>query len=344
MSTKLLAFWIDDQDQTEESQNLSSDLLRIVWTHPTRFKSSLTTMKGSDLPDIFLVDLYLNQKPNSENVFFQDHGLTPGALIREKFPEHPIYLVTNQENKNGYADLSKWSQATESVFDRILTVKELQRYQKNEQSLYYDALDYKTIRADTPRGDVKALIDLLRVPDSCEKLISLTLPDNLRNGLTPDTDSEGEGNTISFSRWVRRQLMVVPGILSDSLRISTLLGVNEVGFEKIAEIFSKAKYSGVFNGTHKSLWWVNEVTQLLFSEPGAADVDSDEPWSISNKIFDIQAEQRSRCAVCSEPFPETVGMDLDNKKESPVHIRCSQPDISKQRYLYFDGFRSFRKN
>jgi hypothetical protein len=344
LSDIVSVLWVDDEDRTVDAKNLSSESLSIEWQHPEALETKLKEYEGAKntIPDLFLIDFYLGQKESVNGEKYTHSGLTSSALIREKYPEYPIYLVTAEETGNGDANLSIWSQAAECTFDYILTLKKIQREGKN--ILYYDALDFKVIRSKTPRGDIQALFDLLKVPTSVKEKIKLILPDELKSGLVPETNINPEGNVISFTRWVRGSLFANPGLLYNKLYTATLLGVNFKGFDRISQKFRKALYTGIFSKTTEPKWWASELNDVVFSYKKAQQIKSSDTWVVSTTIFSIPEEERSKCIMCNESFPETVGANADNPAEiKPVHYKCSMPDPNKKGQLYFDGYRVFRR-
>ena len=344
MSENVSILWVDDYDRKDDIKNLRSKRLNIEWVHPEDFSSKLQQYKSvKTAPDLFLIDFYLDLKPNDKGEKYRYHGLAVNALIRDKYPEHPIYLVTEEETGNGDARLSVWAQAAECAFDNILTLKEILR--KGKETLYYDALDYREIRDRTSRNKINTLLELLKAPASIKEKITLVLPDQLKSGLMPKSSDNPEGNTISFTRWVRELLFPHPGLLYNKLYTATLLGVNSDGFNRISRKFEKALYRGIFSITTEPKWWPSEINDILFSFKKAQQGRSSDTWSVSTTIFSIPETEISKCVVCNESFPETVGTNIDNPQEiDPVHFKCSTPDKNRQGQLYFEGHRVFNKD
>ncbi len=346
MSDTVSVLWVDDEDRKEDVKNLSSESLNIEWRHPEDLETKLQEYKSATatIPDLFLIDFYLDQKPGRSGKKYTYRGLTPTALIREEYPEYPIYLVTEAETENGDASLSRWTQAVECTFDKILTLKQLQREEKDRRILYYDALDYRSVRKEPKGSDISALFGLLKAPDAVRDKIKLIMPDDLKSGLMPENGANPEGNTISFTRWVRGSLFANPGLLYDKLSSATLLGVNFEGFDRISRKFRKALYTGIFSKTTDPKWWASELNDVVFSYKKAQRIKSSDTWVVSTTIFSIPEEERSKCIICNESFPETVGANADNPAEiKPVHYKCSMPDPNKKGQLYFDGYRVFRR-
>lgn len=343
MTRNVRVLWIDDDPKRgEDARNLASvrKNLTVEFLHPRDLDEKLGQYKDSDGTgwDIFLVDYYLNQK-EKDSQRYEYLGLTVAANIREKFMEYPIYLVTARMD-DGKAKLDGWAQAAEASFDAILTLKDVQR---QGAIIYYDALDYQSVR-QCARGNLEALLELVAAPQGVRGRLKLVLPDELRGGLAPTRGINVEGNVIAFTKWIRELLLVTPGFLYDELHTSTYLGINIKTFAKLSTRFGRAKYSGIFSRTTTSLWWVSELNDILFSYSRAQKVRGANPWEVTPVVFNVSDQHRTRCAVCGELSPETVGMNLqDDDDLSPVHYRCSQPHPKKTRKLYFDEPRAFKR-
>ncbi|MFZ3060274.1 MAG: hypothetical protein WA102_11135 [Candidatus Methanoperedens sp.] len=341
-SEKVKVLWIDDEviDHTEDAKNLEGleKNLKVSMVHPDNLSSEL---KRNKLPDIFLVDYFLDQVSltGTGGVKYDMRGLAAAGKIREVNTERPIYVVTNKETQRGGIFVSG-AQAANSAFDKKLTFKEVQR--EGQDILYHDALDYRLIR-ESPRGNLKVLFKLLQVPVGVQEKLGLVLPDELRKGLSPLGSSKyPEGNPIAFAKWVRQILLRVPGFLYDEIHAATYMGMSIEAFKEVSSKFKKAKYSGVFARTAPPLWWVSGLTDIIFSKPKAQKIGKVNPWEVAPMVFKIPKTKRAKCAVCNDLFPETVGINLNDDTDlKPVHYRCSKPYLVRKRELYFDEPRVF---
>jgi len=342
MTRNIKVLWIDDDFRhIEDARNLESvrKSLRVSLLHPCDLDKRLTQYKDSDGTgwDIFLVDYYLNLNVK-DNQKYPYLGLTVAANIRETFVEHPIYLVTAQMD-DGKARLDGWAQAVEASFDAILTLKDVQR---QGARIYYDALDYRSVRQCT-RENLEALLELAVAPHGVRGRLKLVLPDELKEGLAPATSSNVAGNAIAFTKWVRGLLLMTPGFLYDDLHTSTYLGISSETFAKLSSRFGRAKYSGIFSRSTVPLWWVSELDNILFSYTKTQKIGTTNPWEVAPLVFNVSNEHKTKCAVCGGLSPETVGINLqDDDDLRPVHYRCSQPHSKKTRKLYFDEPRAFK--
>ncbi len=338
--------WVDDDkdDHLDDAKNLECARkgLCIEMFHPLVLHSKLLKLRNSgEMPDLFLVDYYLDLVANGKNGKFKQRGLSVAGMIREIDPERPIYVITQQETKVEGIFYSV-AQAARECFDRILMFKEIQR-EEGPNILYYDALDHRAIR-ESLRGDLKALFELLQAPDDVTETLKLVLPNELKNGLSAKKSTKHpEGNVIAFARWTREILLRVPGFLYEELYASTHLGMLIDSFREISPRLKKARYSGIFARTSPPLWWVSELNDIVFSNQKAWKIDKTNLWEVAPTVFSTPKEGLAKCEVCGESFPETVGINLkDDKDLKPVHYRCSRPYLQKRkRELYFDEPRGF---
>jgi len=339
MSSSIRILWIDDDyvNHEDDAKNLESEIsnLTVEIIHPVDLEKKLKLKIKK--PDLFLVDFFLNQIPAPDGRIFPDRGLTVAGRLKERYPELPIYGVSHEE-KRGMFDTD--AQAAKSVFDKQLTFETVQN--NGAKILYWDARDFRIIRI-AKKEDIDALLSTLKAPESIKDRFHLVLPDALRQGL----GTKKEGNSIAFGRWILEKFLTTPGFLYDDLHAATHLGLTETVFRRISKNkkFNRIKYSGIFSKTSPDLWWVSELNNLVFSSPKVKKIDSDATWEIAPTIFGIAGEECSKCVVCSDPYPELVGINLDNEnKLAPVHYRCSESYPSKKREMFFDEIRGFKTN
>ena len=339
--------WIDDekQDHSEDAKNLghAQTELSVNIIHPSDLQIEFSAMKTSgNIPDLFLVDYFLDQVRHGKEEKFAQRGLSVAGIIREIEPERPIYVVTQKETKKTGVFGSE-ARSAKDYFDKILTFKELQR--EGHNILYYDALDYRSIR-DSRRRRLGAIFDLLKASEEIRDKLKLVLPSELRNGLSSKTGStQPEGNVIAFAKWTREILLAIPGLVYDEMHASTFLGMTIGAFQKVQPKLQKAKYSGIFSKAKQDLWWVLELNNIVFANPKARKIQKTNLWEVAPLVFNIGEDGLSKCAVCGKAFPETVGTNvLDDSDFRPIHFRCSIPHPKKKRELYFDEPRGFITN
>jgi len=339
--TNISVVWIDDesQDRTVDAKNIvfKRKKLHIQVFHPKDNKIDDLIVKlkpDKRIPDLFLVDYFLDQRAEQQTKEkFEARALTIAGRIREKLPEHPIYVVTNYPAKKEGVFISE-AQAANIIFDKLLSLKEVQRY--GHDILYFDALDYARIR-NSKRNSLEALYSLLEAPECAYSIIESVLPDELKKGISP------LGNTISFANWVHNVLAIKPGILYDDIYTATYLGMAVQYLRSIDEKIIKAVYRGIFSTTNpRPLWWRCAINDILFSSKKAKSSNKTNPWELGPIVFNVPKKYLAKCVVCGHPYPETVGTNIkDDSDIKPVHFKCSLPHPLKKRDLYFDEFRAF---
>jgi CheY-like chemotaxis protein len=330
--------WVDDDpNNIEITKNLKAKRKELEIEFISQLNQFENFLAKQEVVDLFLVDDRLFLRSESS---FNRRGLSVVAQIREKFPEIPVYMFSAVKEESGiYANLAE---AAKSLADRILELKDIQR--EGHEILYYDSIDYRKIR-ESPRESVKNLLGLLNAPEDDHERIISALPESLKSGLSSQhVATRAEGNVIAFAKWVKRVFLRLPGFVYSSLYSATMLGITEESFRSIESKFKEAKYTGVFEKTSPSLWWSSELRNILFRLACSKEPKSDitDPRKLTPQLFRLKDSQMSRCTVCGEKYPETVGINKDDENDlKPVHYRCSIPHPIKTRVLYFEEARQF---
>ena len=334
--------WVDDEPSHEEdARTLESRRkeLEIEFISPLKFEGFLE--KHEDGVDLFLVDDKLILRGETTSTSFNRRGLSVAAQFREKFPEIPIYLFSAYKEKGIYTTLAE---AAESLADDILDLKTIQR--KGHDILYHDAIDYRRIRGSR-RESVDSLFSLLYAPEDDRERIFFALPESLKNGLSPQSETKlSYGNAIAFAKWTKRTFLKLPGFVYNSLYSATKLGITEDAFKDLASEFEDANYIGVFAKTSPKLWWDFKLRKIIFqlANEKLPEDDTTDLRILTPKLFSLDESQTSKCIVCGERYPETVGINKDDDEDyRPVHYRCSDPHPTKARVLYFEEARQFSK-
>lgn len=319
--------WIDDESShMEDAKTLGSKRkeLEIKFISPLDFEDFLK--KQEDGVGLFLIDDQLRGR---------SVGVGIAGKIREKFPEIPMYLFTAYPREYGIS--TALAEAAKSLGDDVLDLKTVQR--EGHVILYYDAIDYRRIR-ESPREEIDALLSLLKAPEEdCKRIIS-ALPESLKKGLLTCSD----GNAIAFAKWVKRTFLKLPGFVYNSLYSGTKLGITKKAFQDLASQFEEARYDGVFAKTRPKLWWDSKLAKTIFqlaSEKLPGD-DTIDLRRLTPKLFSLDESKMSKCIVCGERYPDTVGINKDDEEDyQPVHYKCSKPHPTKTRVLYFEEARQF---
>ena len=108
-----------------------------------------------------------------------------------------------------------------------------------------------------------------------------------------------------------------PGFLYDELWTATALGIRESALPKIISSFDKATYTGIFAFPNIQRWWASSLAEILYQlhKPEAGEMS----WHVGRRLAGITGRDFSRCAVCNEPYPETVGyLDASTEERRPM--------------------------
>lgn len=331
MSEGYEVWWIDD-DASRESQarglDEESDRLTVHFSLPEDIVDRLVADE-SDVsgPDLILIDWVLHQKSD-----FGGDGLSVEGMIRGALPEVPVYGFSAQ-----YHDPSFEQKRSERRFDRLFDLNDLTEPDAAAR-LISDIEDYQLIE-DVKGEGIDPLLDLLDAPssDRAEKLPT-ALPQEFAGGL-PNGEGYEAGGILRFARWVRGELLLIPGLLWDRKLTATKLGLTEEAFEEeYRDRFEDAKYRGIFASSVSPRWWRSDIIDVLIDLSEETDVDIQSPWRSGPEILGADESEMVECEVCEENYPETVGyLSIDDDEGFPVHYRCSV--IEKTRDGVFDDLR-----
>lgn len=341
MSEVYTAWWVDDDPDREESAKVfeegsdrlvvnferASEVAEKLWFGSESTDGEARTTNASGAPrvsnesaDIILLDWKLY-----EDGRFGGTGKSIVGVLREKLPETPVYGLSSQP------DL-----IDESVFDDTFSVNKLVGAAGQVVS---DIDDYRRIEANGE--SIKTLVDCLNPPKTDIQQLERLVPREFTGGLTGKDSKTG----VEFARWVREDLLPRPGPLLDRTWTATKLGVKQDALDERKHVLLDADvenqtYSGVFEPS-KTLWWksklIDTLVDLNIEQGGNGQFTN--TWEEGAELLDADRDEQSTCAVCDEPFPETVAA-ADAGKESatyPVHFRCS--DVYKSRMGSYADFR-----
>lgn len=336
--------WIDDE---LAAGAMSEPILRVMQrakgievtpSHPTALSDHL-----AENFDLYLVDYRLDKQAGSSNKKYEHTGISIAGLVRDKFPDLPIYLTSALILGDASA------QGESELFDRLVSHQSLTR-KEGIAALRSDALDYRSIRTSKARQARKSIHLLLKTPAHSQADVNRVLPEGLQHGLgvrqsqrASDKPSAISSGSIRFGKWVIHQLLVHPGVLYDDLYAATYLGMTQKYFtRRFAKIALKSRYVGVFARTTDPRWWKGSLTNLVVGHPAAKKHGPLRIAELATKVFSVAPRDQPRCVACKEPFPETVAYDRDNPaRRGPAHLGCSEPDPNRKPLLYFEPYRVF---
>jgi hypothetical protein len=285
--------------------------------------------------DLFITDHKLSEKKVEKNLFDYD-GLTLGSIIRMKYGDIPIYLYS-ADMTPASSWLGRNIAYAKKIADDVFIYSTL--IDKGHEILYQDAMDFKKI-SKSERGGLDSLISLLKPPDKEVKKIKQMISEDVKNYYN-DKYSKKALISISYAKWVKSELLSLPGILYNKEYLSLKLGVKEKYLINILDFFAEAKYDGIFcSSTTPDLWWNVKIIDLITKKAGEIDIITkyDDIKDYVETIFSVQDKDILKCHICGEKHPESFG-ENDMREKFPVHIRCSHIHPTKNRRMEYDTIR-----
>ncbi len=319
MSTSKTIVWIDDNPGRERT---AEDVdAKFVNVKNKDLATKVEELLSGPPPPLVILDHVLD-KTKSENSIFQK-GSTIAEAIKEKWPFCPVVGITNVDNVQDI-DLR-----TKGTYDALFSFQDFRKCIGRIDAIRKGFALVARKEARTARK----LVQLLKPPeDEIDRLVA-ALPDDLK-------ESSKDASVASrLYRWVEDYLMARPGFLYDGLWAATFLGLTESGFQKVAEQFKKAKYTGIFAPNDDPRWWSSRLSELLYKrcKPKPEEIS----WHVGRRLRGIKKEHYSRCYVCREEFPDTVAY-LDTGSDAgraAMHLKCTVLHPRYKRELYFEDIR-----
>lgn len=324
MSEDYQIWWIDDEDSNvvaaTELGNSRSDL-DVEFQTPNKVDDFKTE------PDLILVDWFLDQGTPSN----YERGISIEAKLREKTnSETPIYGFSGESEKRLDEQFSD-KRFDHGIFERA-DLSEPEAADK----LVKDIKSYEAIR-DVSGGDFRDLVDLLAFPEDDYDSLESIIPREYSDGLPQIRERPGAG--LNFARWVRTRFLVTPGPLLNPTWAATQLGLAPEAFSTYCEEFTSVevpddlKYSGVFSHRVDDRYWESQLMRALAKLEQDADVEGSpkETWQVGFAVLGACEDERATCAVCEEPFPQTVAAKRRGENaQLPVHYRHSNVHHSRE--------------
>jgi hypothetical protein len=316
--------WIDDNpDRSSTAEDLGAVFINVRKRDLAPVVEKL--LKGSR-PRLVILDHILD-KTTTTNPLFQ-RGSTIAEAIKEQWPSCPVIGVTNQDK------IQDIDRRTKETYDDLFPFHDFGKYIPR---IYKTRKDFAFI-AKTDLRTVHRLVQVLRPPKQEAERLAAALPDDLKEAFRDPRSVVAS----RLYRWVDR-LIDRPGFLYNSLWASTLLGLTELGFQKVAGRFEKGKYDGVFVRDDDARWWSSRLSDLLYKQckPQSGEMS----WHVGRRLRSIKKEHFSHCYACNEEFPDTVAyLDKVSDLQRAMHLKCTILHPRYQRELYFEDVRMMQGN
>lgn len=320
----------------------SSGELEIKALHPKEFIK--LENKGSFLRNNFsiaIIDYELNHK-KFDGEKFDGTGRSVAAMIREKAPLLPLYLVSrNIEDNYSCSD----------VFEKVLTHSILTEKEGREM-LVSNARDFKEIKSRRKNeSGLISVFKLLKVPKESKESLKLALPNEFHKSLfnveNDDLKKIGFERPIKFARWVLGKLIENPGPLCSDQEAAQILGLTEQYFTKTFvkthKNIDKCRYSGIFSSNTKSRWWRDSLFIWVGDNLKTKGYSGELPWKVLPELLRISSKNHSKCIICGQKKPDCLAYDEQISKKDKrymAHWECSKvaedihPDFGFNEFFY----------
>ena len=238
-------------------------------------------------PDLVIIDHVFAYAPALP---FKLQGSSVAHLLRLALASVPMVCVTAKFDKKpdlfDEEDLSEYT----ALFP-------FQHLGQHLESLFAIARDFKKLQVDTePLRE--HVIDCVKAPKWDRERVLQILPEEFRGGKVHTTSHR-------VARWIWNAFLYRPGFLYDRLAAATLLGLNEDGFRKVEDLFTKALYKGVFSTTSEPRWWVSTLLREIYR---IAPESAESSQHLGRKLPGIHTDDFSVCfsTKLATPPPDSV--------------------------------------
>jgi CheY-like chemotaxis protein len=319
MSKKINFIWIDDEPNRKASSDHLKETLKLSGLFidvKGDYTDGLKALFKKPEPDIILIDH--NLKDISSGVFKK--GSTFAAYIRETWPDCPIVCITGE-------DITKVDYQKRSLYEDIFSITKISKHYPTILSI---AKSFRKLKEDRPK-DVDDLLALMKSPKEDHERLRTIIPQDLKENF------KDKSHLLNISHWLRETFLKRAGFVYDRLWLSTTLGIKESSFHKVENIFSKAKYTGIFADESNPVWWKSSALELLAAQVKEAGL----PWENGRKIPVISKRDFSSCYSSGEDFPETVAYvdEAKDAKRAPMKLKYTESHPNFEDLLFFEEVR-----
>lgn len=331
--------YIDDEDKELkkwkrkfEDDKRSKELFKVVSINcqkPTidELLSEIKTTK----PELILVDFDLSKPQNGTLLGIS--GTTLSTALKENFPDIPTVLFT----KKSVFKIEKYSRQALSGLDDVVYKSEVFQSNRSDiNQLYELAVGFKTLRKNqSPKWD--DILKVIKAPQIDHDTLKLS---------NPPLSLGGNWSVSEVAEWVRKTLIKYPGILYDPIYSATFLGLSEIEFlsKKTKEIFTEAKYSGVFAPV-AGRWWKSELRRIAISKMNKKEKELSFHAGFVSSLARIRKTQvrRSKCIYSGESPADWVCYILNKPikiKYSLAYIVDARPKVMDEARVSFKAIKT----
>lgn len=297
---KTMVYYVDDKKDEAERTKLileASGRLDVTVRQPT---TDIGAAISPDLPDLFLVD-YILDVQQDDGSYANYRGGTLATAIRDRAPDHPVVLIT----RKSVVDTRKKQELKSElrVIDDILYKSEVhEEYDRVVGEIVNLAAGFESLRrVPTDQRDWDSLLDALRASPEESDLLHRAAPP-----LYVGQDAGRSTWTVSqIADWMRNILIAYPGILYGPVFAATELRISVGAFlsPEVQELFSEAKYTGVF-APLEGRWWRERLWRAAMEY--VEDSQFADKFATTFRQFTGQELESSKSIVRGEVPADTV--------------------------------------
>ncbi len=330
MDKPITVLYVDDDPDDSERYSHCLNEKGLITINPVFAPEHPAELCLDPAPDLALIDYRLLKHTRAGRAPTYRGG-TLINYIAEKNEKVPLAVFSTRDILKLYPNYEKEIQAADLILYKE-DITENRKYWKHYLVEYVG--DFKKLTATKLSS---------RTWRSLPQLLNATSNEleDLQRANPPRKESKVTWDPHDLSKWVLRVLFRFPGIFYNSLYAATALGITEDSFlsKDVQEIFTKAKYDGVFSQLGERYWWRNRLQEYAFKfireagfEPNVSDNFSQAFEKIKNKklapsicVFSKEEHANSICYLLKQPVKRKYSLEYlpDNRPESMEPARIS---------------------
>ncbi len=207
-------------------------------------------------PDLIFVDFDFSNVDSANHVLGMN-GATLSNLLRQKFPEVPIVLLTRETIEKS-RDFPQSKEILACIDEIALKEHLIPPDPKLINCLISLSVGYKSLRA-CENKNWNNLINLILAPSKSIEFLKKSYP--------IEYAKKNNWNAFEAAFWIRKILLKYPGIVYNDIFAATYLGISIDSFnkEEVKSFFSPALYQGIFVG-EQELWWKTTLNDIVYEK------------------------------------------------------------------------------
>lgn len=290
----------------------------IMTSHePVNFET-IVNILGEKEFDAILIDFRLSSgKALFDGPAIAQTVRTMSSIKENKKKHIPIFLITAESNISDYYDDVTSNDLFDLSVSKEVFQQQIKKYSKRFKSIING---YRKIE--------ELNFDLNLILDNSKKMF------NIDYRITEKLNNEhSKANTYFVSKFIYNQIVRAIGVLIGEEVLSARLGINmnSKGWNTIKNVFSNAKYTGIFSDSYER-WWaigIEEICLQRFNISSLRRLNAEQRISIFNKsgFEDLEplekldfSESTNFWTICQEkklPIDPIDGLELSKRETFP---------------------------